>query len=52
VYYYLAESLVRTKKEAEAVPYYDRLVKEFEQSEYLVEAKKRLETLTLALTAQ
>jgi len=52
VYYYLAESLVRTKKEAEAVPYYDRLVKEFERSEFLIDAKKRLETLTLALTAQ
>ena len=45
VYYYLAESLLKTDKKAEAVPYYDRLVKEFERSEYLVDARKKLETL-------
>ena len=46
VYYYLAESLLKTDKKAEAVPYYDRLVKEFERSEFLEDARKRLETLT------
>jgi outer membrane protein assembly factor BamD len=46
VYYYLAESLLKTEKKAEALPYYDRLVKEFERSEYLVDARKRLETLS------
>ena len=45
VYYYLAESLIRTDKKAEAVPYYDRLVKEFERSEYLDDARKKLEAL-------
>ena len=45
VYYYLAESLLRTDKKAEAAPYYDRLVKEFERSEYLIDARKKLETL-------
>jgi outer membrane protein assembly factor BamD len=45
VYYYLAESLLKTEKKAEAVPYYDRLVKEFERSEYLIDARKRLEAL-------
>ena len=45
IYYYLAESLLRSDKKAEAVPYYDRLVKEFERSEYLDDARKRLETL-------
>ena len=45
VYYYLAESLVKTTKKAEAVPYYDRLVKEFDQSDYLVDARKKLEAL-------
>src|SRR6266850_300930 len=45
VYYYLAESLLKSDKEPEAVPYYDRLVKEFDRSEYLVDARKRLETL-------
>jgi outer membrane protein assembly factor BamD len=44
VYYYLAESLLKTDK-AEAAPYYDRLVKEFDRSEYLEDARKRLETL-------
>jgi len=46
VYYYLAESLLKTDKKAEAVPYYDRLVKEFDRSEFLVDARKRLETLS------
>jgi outer membrane protein assembly factor BamD len=45
VYYYLAESLLKTEKKAEAVPYYDRLVKEFERSAYLDDARKRLEAL-------
>jgi outer membrane assembly lipoprotein YfiO len=45
VYYYLAESLLRSDKKAEAVPYYDRLVKEFEQSDYLADARRKLETL-------
>jgi outer membrane protein assembly factor BamD len=45
IYYYLAESLLKTDKKAEALPYYDRLVKEFERSEYLVDARKKLETL-------
>jgi outer membrane protein assembly factor BamD (BamD/ComL family) len=45
VYYYLAESLLKTDKKAEAVPYYDRLVKEFERSAYLDDARKRLEAL-------
>jgi outer membrane protein assembly factor BamD len=47
VYYYLAESLLRTDKKAEALPYYDRLVKEFESSDFLVDARRRLETLSV-----
>jgi outer membrane protein assembly factor BamD len=43
VYYYLAESLVRVNRQAEALPYYDRLVKEFDTSEYLARAQKRLQ---------
>jgi outer membrane protein assembly factor BamD len=39
VYYYLAESLMKMGRPAEALPYYDRLVKEFEKSEYLAKAK-------------
>ena len=40
MYYYLAESLLKTDKKPEAVPYYDRLVKEFDHSEYLVDATR------------
>jgi outer membrane protein assembly factor BamD len=40
-YYYLAESLVKVKLPAEALPYYDKLLAEFESSEYLETAKAR-----------
>jgi outer membrane protein assembly factor BamD len=54
VYYYLAEALVRsnTKKEAEALTYFERLVKEFEQSQYLVEAQKRIAELKIQTTSK
>ena len=58
VYYHLAESLYRQSIElekqklttadqykAEALPYYERLVKEFEKSEFLDEAQKRIAEL-------
>ena len=53
VYYHLAESLYRssvndadpTQKRAEALPYYERLLKEFEKSDYLVESQKRIAEL-------
>jgi outer membrane protein assembly factor BamD len=45
VYFYLAESLARTDKTPEAVPYYQRVLDEFEQSEYLDEARERLQAL-------
>jgi outer membrane protein assembly factor BamD len=44
-YFYLAEALSKVKLEAEALPYYELLVKEFEQSEYLEEARKRIAAL-------
>jgi outer membrane protein assembly factor BamD len=50
VYFHLAECLVRTKKGPEALPYYERLVKEFEQSEYLERSKKRIAELKSAET--
>jgi outer membrane protein assembly factor BamD len=43
LYYYLGESLLKIKRDAEALPYFDRLVKEFETSEYLVKARERLD---------
>jgi outer membrane protein assembly factor BamD len=45
VYFHLAESLEKSKKEAEALPYYERLVKEFERSEFLEETRRRIELL-------
>jgi outer membrane protein assembly factor BamD len=45
VYFYLGESLLKVNKRAEALPYFERLVKEFEQSEFLVQANKRIAEL-------
>jgi outer membrane protein assembly factor BamD len=44
-YFYLAEALERIERPAEALPYYDRLIKEFEKSEFLAEAQKRAEAI-------
>ena len=49
VYYHLAESLARTDKKAEAIPYFERLLTEFEQSEFRADARKRLEELKAQL---
>jgi outer membrane protein assembly factor BamD len=45
VYFYLGESLLKVKRGAEALPYYEKLVQEFEKSEYLDEARKRIAAL-------
>jgi outer membrane protein assembly factor BamD len=45
VYFHLAESLRLTDKKPEALPYYERLLKEFEQSEFLEDARKRVAEL-------
>ncbi len=48
VYFYLAECLARSDNKAnkaEAIPYFERLLAEFAQSEHLEDAKKRLEEL-------
>jgi outer membrane protein assembly factor BamD len=45
VYFYLAEALVKTDKKSEALPYYERLINEFEQSEFLDDAQKRVTEL-------
>jgi len=49
VYFYLAESLLRSDKskerEAEAIPYFERLLTEFPDSEHSEDAQKRLEEL-------
>ena len=33
---------MKIKQQAQALPYYERLVQEFEQSEHLVDARKRI----------
>jgi outer membrane protein assembly factor BamD len=52
LYYYLADSLVKMKQEAEALPYLERLIAEFETSEYLAEAQKRVTELKTQLAAK
>ena len=42
VYFFLAESLVKVKKEAEALPYLEKLVQEFEKSEHLWAGAKKM----------
>ncbi len=42
VYYYLADSLSHTRRDAEALPYLEKLVAEFEKSEFLVLAQKKI----------
>ena len=51
LYFHLAETLEKSEKKAEALPYYERLVTEFEQSEYLDEAKRRIALLKDQLKA-
>lgn len=45
VYFYLAESLVAGQRAAEALPVYERLVNEFQQSEFLEATQKRITEL-------
>lgn len=51
VYFHLAETLEKSgpTRVAEALPWYERLLKEFEQSEYLEEAKRRIDRLKLEM---
>jgi outer membrane protein assembly factor BamD len=44
-YYYLAEALVKVRLDAEALPLLEKLVSEFEQSEFLEKGQLRLEEL-------
>jgi outer membrane protein assembly factor BamD len=45
VYYHLAESLARSDRKGEAIPLFDRLIKEHATSEYVERAQKRLKEL-------
>ncbi len=45
VYFYLGEALLKVKLDAQALPYYEKIVKEFGKSEYLDESRKRIAEL-------
>jgi len=49
LYFRLAETLEKSAKPAEALPYYERLLSEFEKSEFLEETRKRVARLKLEL---
>lgn len=48
VYFYLAEAYMKIKREAQALPYYEKLVNEFQKSEHLQDAQKRIAELKAA----
>lgn len=51
LYFYLAESLVKLNRQAEALPLLEKLVAEFQQSEYLEDAQRRITELKTAMAA-
>jgi outer membrane protein assembly factor BamD len=51
VYFYLAESLAKVMREAEALPYMERILTEFERSEYLEKARIRVAELKASVPA-
>lgn len=44
-YFYLGESYVKLSRQAEALPLFEKLVQEFERSEHLEAARKRIEEI-------
>jgi outer membrane protein assembly factor BamD len=44
-YFYLAESLVKMNLQAAALPYYEKIIEEFEKSEYLLRARQAIDLL-------
>jgi outer membrane protein assembly factor BamD len=50
VYFYLAESYMKLNLQAQALPMYEKLVEEFEQSEHLADAQKRITELKASLS--
>jgi outer membrane protein assembly factor BamD len=51
VYFYLAESLAKLQRDAEALPVMERIPAEFDKSEYLEKAKLRIAELRAAVPA-
>ena len=52
VYFYLGEALIKAQLQAEALPYFEKLLEEFEQSEYLQDARKRISELKAQAAAR
>ncbi len=52
VLFYLGESLIQLKRPAEALPYYVELVKQFERSDYLQDAQKRIVSLKESMKSE
>ena len=55
LYFYLAETLERygiREKKLEALPFYERLLNEYEQSEHLEEARRRIDRLKAELQVE
>jgi outer membrane protein assembly factor BamD len=46
VYYYLGEVFRRNKRRDESLPYYQRVIDEFAESEYIERARERIQELT------
>lgn len=51
VYYHLAESLAKIGRQAEALPYFERVGQEFEVSEYLARSQARADEIKAAMAA-
>ncbi len=49
LYFHLAETLEKSNRQKEALPLYERLLSEYEQSEYLEETRRRVDRLKLEL---
>lgn len=49
LYFHLAETLEKSNRPGEALPYYERLLSEYEKSEFLEEARKRVDRLKAEL---
>jgi outer membrane protein assembly factor BamD len=45
IFFFMAEMYHRTASDNEALPYYDRVIKEFEKSEYIKRATRRIEEI-------
>jgi outer membrane protein assembly factor BamD len=52
VYFYLGESLIKVDRNAEALPYFERLIAEFEESEHLEDARQRVATIKTPAAAK